>query len=86
MSIPPPSDELLNAITNERLYWDPVINFRNNPTQTGASYTKQFFAIKVCVESINSYIYLMNTGFVKNIIISGFSGGIKKIHGVHCYL
>ena len=37
------------------------------------------FAIKLCVESINSYLDLMNIGFVKNIIIAGFPGGGKKI-------
>ena len=34
-------------------------------------------SIKVCVESIKSYIYLMKTEFVKNIIIVGFPGGGK---------
>ena len=34
--------------------------------------------MKVCVESINSYLYLMNTGFMKDIIIEGFPGGGKK--------
>ena len=28
-------------------------------------------------ESINSYLYLINTGFVKNIAIAGFPGGGK---------
>ena len=43
-------------------------------------YTKNnLFAIKLCVESINSYLDLMNTGFVKNIIIAAFTGGGKKI-------
>ena len=41
-------------------------------------YTKNnLFAIKLCVESINSYLDLMNTGLVKNIIIAGFHGGGK---------
>ena len=31
----------------------------------------------MCVESINSYLYLLNTGFVKNIIVAGFPGGGK---------
>ena len=45
--------------------------------QTDYSYEEKLFAIKVCVESINSYLHLMNTGFLKNIIISGFTGGGK---------
>ena len=40
-------------------------------------HTKKLSAIKVCVESINSYLDLMNTGFVKNIMIAGFPGGGK---------
>ena len=35
------------------------------------------FSIKVFDESINSYLYLINTGFVKNIAIAGFPGGGK---------
>ena len=31
----------------------------------------------MCVESIHSYLYLMNTIFVKKIIIAGFPGGGK---------
>ena len=31
----------------------------------------------MCFESINSYLDLINTGFVKNIIIAGFPGGGK---------
>ena len=31
----------------------------------------------MCVESINSYLDIMNTGFVKNIIITGSSCGEK---------
>ena len=73
----PPIDELLNYTTDEPLDWDPVVNFRKNPTQTDASYKEQVFAIKVCVESINSYLDFMNTGFVKYIFISGFPGGRK---------
>ena len=46
--------------------------FQKNQTQTDASYEEQLFAIKVCVESINSYFDLMNNGFANNIIIAGF--------------
>ena len=53
------------------------VNFRKIPSQTDASYKEQLFAIKVCVESINSYFDLMNTGFVNDTIISGFTGGGK---------
>ena len=73
-----PLDELLNATIIEPLDWDPIVNFRKTPTQTDASYKEQLLAIKVCVESINSYLDLMNNSFVKNIIIAGFSGGGKK--------
>ena len=31
----------------------------------------------MCVESLNSYLELMNTGFVENIIILVFPGGAK---------
>ena len=34
-----------------------------------------FFPIKVCVESINLYLDLMDTGIVNDIIIAGFPGG-----------
>ena len=51
--------------------------FKRNPTQTDASYREQLFAIKVCVESINSYLDLVDTGFVKNIIIARFPGSGK---------
>ena len=67
----PPLDELFNAIIDEPFDWDTVVNFRKNPTQTNASHKEKLFAIKVFVESINSYLYLMNTGFVRNKIISG---------------
>ena len=50
---------------------------QKTPTQTDAPYKEQLFVIKVCVESINSYLDFMNTGFVKNIIIAGFPGGGK---------
>ena len=70
-------DQLLNATINEPLDWDPVVNFRKTPTQTDTSYKEQLFAIKVCVESIHSYLYFLNTIFVKNIIIAGFPGGGK---------
>ena len=73
----PPLDELLNATIDEPLDWDPVVDFKKTPTQTDASYKEQLFAIKLCIESINSYLYFMNTGFVKNIIIAGFPGGGK---------
>ena len=43
--------------------------------QNDASYEGQSFAIIVCVESMNSYLDLMNNGFVKVIIIAGFPGG-----------
>ena len=33
----------------------------------------------MCVESINSYLDFMNTGFVNNIIIAGFPGGGKTL-------
>ena len=46
--------------------------------QTDDSYKGELLAIKVCVESINSYSDLTNTGFVKNITIAGFLGGGKK--------
>ena len=69
--------QLLNATIDEPLDWDTVFNFRKTPTQSDASYEEQVFAIKVCVESINSYLYLMNTGFVNNIINAGFPGGGK---------
>ena len=73
----PPHDELLNATINEPLDCDMVVNSRKTPTQTDDSYEEQVFAIKVCVESINSYLDFMNTSFVKNIIIAGFPGGGK---------
>ena len=75
----PPLDELLNANINEPLDCDPVINFRKSPTQTDASYEEKLFTVKVCVESINSYLDLINTGFVKNKIILGFPIGGKKL-------
>ena len=31
----------------------------------------------MCVESINSYLYLIHTGFVNNVFIAGFPGGGK---------
>ena len=40
-------------------------------------HTKKMFAIKVCDESINSYLDYMNNYFVNNIIIAGFTGGEK---------
>ena len=52
-------------------------NFTKSPQQSDESYKEQLFAIKVCVESINSYLDVMNTLFVKNIIIAGFPGGGK---------
>ena len=73
----PPLSELLNAAINETLDWYPVVNFRKNHTQTDVSYEEQLFEIKVCVESIYSYLDLMNTGFVSNIIIAVFPGGGK---------
>ena len=79
----PPLDELLNATIIEPLDWDPIVNFRKTPTQTDASYKEQLLAIKVCVESINSYLDLMNTSFVKNIIIAGFPGGAKTFVMMH---
>ena len=45
--------------------------------QTYSSYEEQTFAIKVRVESINSYLDLMNTGFLRNIIVSGFPIVVK---------
>ena len=36
-----------------------------------------------CAESINSYLYFMNNGFVKNIIIAGFPGGGKILFMVY---
>ena len=68
----PPLDELLNVTIDEPLDWYPVFNFGKNITRTDASYKEQLFPIKMCVESINSYLDFMNTGFVKNIIIAGF--------------
>ena len=65
---------LLNTSIGEPLDWDPVVNFRKTPTQTNASYEEQLFAIKVCFESIHSHLDFMNNGFVKNIIIAGFTG------------
>ena len=70
-----PLDELLNSTIYEPLDWDPLVNFRKNPTKTDASYKEHTPPIKACVESINSYLDLINTGFVKNIIIAGFPGG-----------
>ena len=32
----------------------------------------------MCVESINSYLDLINTSFAKNIIIEGFTGDGKE--------
>ena len=75
----PPPDKLLNTTIDEPSYWDLVVNFRKTPTQTDASYEEQLFTIKVCVESINSCLYLMNTISVNNVIIAGFPGGGKKI-------
>ena len=49
------------------------------PTQTDVSYEGQLFATKVYVESINLYLYFMNTRIVKNINISGFPGGGKHL-------
>ena len=73
----PPHYELLNGTIYEPLNWDLAVNFRKTPTQTYASYKENILSIRMCVESINSYLYLMNTGFVKNIIIAGFTGGGK---------
>ena len=78
MNPPPPLDELLNSTIDEPLDWYPILNFRNNPTQADASNEEKRFKIKVCVESINSYLDFMNTGFVKNIIIAGFTSGEKE--------
>ena len=75
----PPLDDLTNYTINEPLDWDPVVNFIKTPTQTDASYKEQLFEIKVCVESINSYLDFMNTGFMKSIIISWISWWWKKI-------
>ena len=50
-------------------------NFRKIATQNDDSYNETFFGIKVCVESIYSYLDFMNTGFVKSIIFAGFLGG-----------
>ena len=66
---------LLNATIDEPLDWDPVVNFRKKSPQTDASYKEQLFSNKLRVESIYSYLDLMNTGFVKNIIIAVFPGG-----------
>ena len=72
-------DELLNSTIDEPLYWDPVVIFRNIPTQIDTSYEEQLSAITGCVESINSYLFIINTGFLKNIIIEIFPGGGKKL-------
>ena len=78
-----PFYELLNTTIYEPLDWYPVINFRKTPTQNDASYEEQLFVIKVCVESINPYLDVINTGFAKNIIIAVFPGSGKNCHGVH---
>ena len=72
-------DYLIDATIDEPLDWDMFVNFRENPTQNDDLYREQLFAITVCVESINSYLDLMNTGFVKNIIIAGFPSGGKHL-------
>ena len=69
---PPPFDELLNVTIDELLDWDPVVNIRKTPMKTDSSYKEQLFAVKVCVESINSYIYLMNNGFAKKKVLQDF--------------
>ena len=73
----PSCDELLKATIDEPLDWGPVVSFRKTPTQTDASYKEKRFAIKLCVESINLYLDLINTGVVKNIFFAGFPGSGK---------
>ena len=75
----PSLDELLNATINEPLDWYSVVNFIKLLQKMMPSYNEQLFAIKVCVESINSYLDFMNTGFVKNIIIAGFPALVKHL-------
>ena len=75
----PPLDEFLNTTIDEPLYCDLFVNSRKMPTQTDVSYEGQLFATKVYVESINLYLYFMNTRIVKNINISGFPGGGKHL-------
>ena len=73
----PSHNELLNATKDEPLNWDPVSNFVKSPQQSDASFEEQLFAIRVCVQSIDSYLNVMDMHFVKNVIITGFPGGGK---------
>ena len=45
--------------------------------QYDASYEEQLLEIKVHAGPINSYLYFINNGFVKNINISGFTDSGK---------
>lgn len=73
----PSAESLENASYDEPLDWDPVNSFIRSPNQSEESFSEQLFAIRTCVESINSYIDVMNTKYTKNVIIAGFPGGGK---------
>ena len=70
----PSQNELINTTKDEPLHWDPVSGFIKSPQQLDASCERQLFAIKVCVQLIDTYLDLLDTRFVKNIIITGFPG------------
>eukprot|EP00957_Ditylum_brightwellii_P040017 3028499-Ditylum_brightwellii.AAC.1 len=56
----PPFEDLSSATLDNPLHWDPVTNFMISPGQSTASFEEQRHAVKICVESIDKYLSVMN--------------------------